>query len=128
MLRSGCTRVRGPGPMTSLLFDKLPAGGVGVGPPPAAAALTVSDLQAGGSAVDVVVAERRGAGRVVRVEDVRLLASLLGEALLGEALVLHQVGVVGVLPAVGQRQRVLQPKQTLILKNPFLFSAHRFRH
>lgn len=92
----------------SLLLDKLPAGGVGVGPPPAASALTVADVQVGSSAVDVVLAERRAAGHVIRVEDVRLLAGLAGQPLLGEALVLHQLGVVGVLAALWLRQRVLR--------------------
>lgn len=96
---------------SSLLLDELLAGGVGVGPPPAGAALPVSDLQVGGSAVDVVLAERRRSGQVVRVEHVGLLPGLPGEPLLGEALVLHQVGVVGVLPALRQRQGVLQHRQ-----------------
>lgn len=96
--------------MTSLLLGELLVRSVGVGPSPAAAALAVCDVQVGGSAVNVVLAERRGAGCVIRVEDVRLLPSLPGEPLLGEALVLHQVGVVGVLPAVRQWQRVLQQK------------------
>lgn len=94
----------------SLLLDKLFAGGVGVGPPPAATALTVSDLQVGGAAVDVVLAKGGGSRHVVRVEDVGLLPGLPGEALLGEALVLHQVGVVSVFPALRQRQRVLRRK------------------
>lgn len=92
---------------TSLLLDELPAGGIGVGPPPAASTLTVADLEVGGSAVDVVLAERRATGHVVRVEDIRLLAGLAGQPLLGEALVLHQQGVVGVLAALWLRQRVL---------------------
>lgn len=96
--------------MTSLLLGELLARRVGVGPSPAAAALTITDVQVGSSAVNVVLAERRGASCVIRVEDVRLLPSLPGEPLLGKALVLHQVGVVGVLPAVRQWQRVLQHK------------------
>lgn len=72
-------------------------------------------MQVGGSAVDVVLAERRAPGHVVRVEDVRLLAGLAGQPLLGEALVLHQQRVVGVLAALWLRQRVLgeQEKKTI---------------
>lgn len=93
---------------SSLLLGELLAGGVGVGSPPAPPTLPVSDVQVGGSAVDVVLAERRRSGDVVRVEDVCLLTGLSGEPLLGEALVLHQVGVVGVFPALRLRQRVLK--------------------
>lgn len=93
---------------SSLLFDELLPGGVGVASPPAASTLAVSDLQVGGSTVDVVFAERRRSGHIVGVEDVGLLTSLSGESLLGETLVLHQVGVVGVFPSLGQRQRVLK--------------------
>lgn len=92
----------------SLLLDKLPAGGVGVGSSPAASTLAVCDLQVGGAAVDVVLAERRRSGHVVRVEDVGLLASFAGESLLGEALVLHQLRVAAVFPSLRQRQRVLK--------------------
>lgn len=92
----------------SLLLDKLLAGDIGVGSSPAASTLAVSDLQVGGAAVDVVLAERRRFGHVVRVEDVGLLASFAGESLLGETLVLHQLGVVAVFPALRQRQRVLK--------------------
>lgn len=92
----------------SLFLDKLLAGGVGVGSSPAAPALTVSDLQVGGAAVNVVLAERRRSGLVIRVEDVGLLASFAGQSLLGEALVLYQLWVVAVFPSLGQRQRVLK--------------------
>lgn len=93
--------------MTSLLH-KLAAGGVGIGPPPAAATLAVSDAQVGGAAVNVVLAEGRGSGHVVRAEHVGFLAGFVGESLLGEALVLHQVGVVAVFAPLRQRQRVLE--------------------
>lgn len=103
---------------SSLLFDKLLPGGVGVASPPATSTLAVFDVQVGGPAVDVVFAERRRSGHVVRVKDVGLLTSLSGESLLGEMLVLHKVGVVGVFPTLRQRQRVLkhrnQPVNTQI--------------
>lgn len=103
-MSSASSRVR----PSSLFLDKLLVVGVGVGSSPASSALTVSDLQVGGSAVDVVHAERRRSGHVVRVEHVRLLTSFTGESLLGEALVLHQLRVVTVFPALRQRQRVLE--------------------
>lgn len=89
------------------LLDKL-AGGVGICSPPAASTLAVSDVEVGGSAVDVVHAEGRGSGHVVRVEDVRLLAGLVGQPLLGEPLVGHQLRVVAVFPSPRLRQRMLQ--------------------
>lgn len=64
-------------------------------------------MQVGGSAVDVVLAERRTTGDVVRVEDVCLLAGLTRQPLLGETLVLHQQGVVGVLATLWLGQRIL---------------------
>lgn len=84
----------------SSLLHKLFAGSVGIGSPPAAPAATISDLQVGGSTVDVVLAEGRRSGHVVRAEHVRFLPCFMGESLLGEALVLHQVGVVAVLSPV----------------------------
>lgn len=99
---------------SSLLLDELLAGGVGVSSSPAAATLAVSDVEVGGAAVDVVLAERRGSGHVVRVEDVGLLASFTGESLLGETLVLHQLGVVAMFPSLRKRQRVLKHNNSLL--------------
>lgn len=78
--------------LSSLLHELL-AGSVGIGSPSAAPAAAISDLQVGGSTVDVVLAEGRRSGHVVRAEHVCFLPCFMGESLLGEALVLHQVGV-----------------------------------
>jgi len=93
---------------SSSLLAELVLRLIGVGPPPATPALPVVDLQVGGAAVDVVLAEGRAATDEVGVEHVGLLPCLPGDPLLGEALVLHQVGVVGVLPALGHGQGVLR--------------------
>lgn len=97
---------------SSLLFDKLLAAGVGVGSSPAASALPVSDVEAGGTAVNVVLAERRTSGHVVRVEDVGLLTSFAGESLLRETLILHQLRVVAVFPSLRKGQCVLKHTNT----------------
>lgn len=97
----------------SLLLDKLLPCCVGIGPSPAASALTVPDIEVCRSAVDVVLAERRRPGHVVRVEDVRFLPCFSGKPLLREALVLHQIWVVTVFPTLRQRQRVLKNKKNI---------------
>lgn len=93
-------------PLHELLGD-----GVGVEAPAAGAQGGIAQVQVRGPAVHVVLGEGRGPGQVVGVEHVGFLPGFAGQALLREALVLHQVRVVGVLPALRRWQRVLRERR-----------------
>lgn len=102
-----CVPRAGPVPPSPPLHELL-GDGVGVEAAAAGAQGGVAQLQVRGPAVHVVLGEGGGPGQVVGVEDVGFLPGLAGQALLWEALVLHQVRVVGVLAALRRRQRVLR--------------------
>lgn len=57
--------------------------------------------------MNVMFSKRRNSSHVIGVKGIGLLPGLAGEPLLGEALVLRQTGITGVLASLRSRQRVL---------------------